>query len=247
MTKLKSILVIGGVHGDEATGVSLARYFMKKNNPKIKGLIGNQKAVEENKRFLETDLNRSFSKKLPISLEEKIAIGLKRKLSGRIILDFHNTKAAGTTGTIVVQRPSKLQLFLTEYFGFKRIVRMPPSSSLIGEKSDSSISLEIANSNKKQFPVKGLRAKIIKLVDTDNFELKEPLAIKEFRYVGKVERKTIKRLGFKLSKIKNFKALTKRQKNQLGVPASRRLCPIFYKSRAKEKVSFTLVEEKSLR
>lgn len=71
---IQSVVVVGGTHGNEYTGVwcikALDRQLEKKNDFasfKLSTLLGNPQAYMENKRFVEQDLNRQFSHK---ALEE---------------------------------------------------------------------------------------------------------------------------------------------------------------------------------
>jgi succinylglutamate desuccinylase len=72
--KIQSVVVVGGTHGNEYTGVwcikALDRQLEKKNDFasfKLSTLLGNPQAYMENKRFMDQDLNRQFSHK---ALEE---------------------------------------------------------------------------------------------------------------------------------------------------------------------------------
>jgi succinylglutamate desuccinylase len=63
------LFVTGGVHGNEPSGVqALQRVFaeLEKTKPKIKGTIvgvsGNKQALNQNKRYLDEDLNRTWTK-----------------------------------------------------------------------------------------------------------------------------------------------------------------------------------------
>jgi len=243
--KITKIIVIGGIHGDELTGISLAKYFLRVKNSKISAILCHEKAIKKNKRFIETDLNRSFSKKIPISLEEKLAVRIKQQINNdSIILDFHNTRASGTTSAIVTQEPNNLQIFLTNYFGFSRITQMPSSNSFISKFPQRTISFEIANNQRSAFQVLELRRKIERLINLDiPIVAKKP---RKYDYVNKVKRETLMRLNFKFSQIKNFQPLKIIQKNQLGLSVEKTFMPIFYKHRACEEISFTLVEEKNL-
>jgi aspartoacylase len=79
MSKFKKILVIGGVHGDETTGIELIKKLEQKPIKTISTLLANPLAVQKKKRFIETDLNRSFNK-VPISKEEKLALEIDKEI-----------------------------------------------------------------------------------------------------------------------------------------------------------------------
>ena len=72
---VKSIVVVGGTHGNEYTGVfvskALARSLQRENPYKtfqLSTVIANPEAHLQNKRFIDQDLNRQFSYK---ALEER--------------------------------------------------------------------------------------------------------------------------------------------------------------------------------
>ena len=65
--KIKKVAVIGGTHGNEVTGTYLLRRWAEKpgeilrSSFETKTLWANPKAFRENKRYIDADLNRSFS------------------------------------------------------------------------------------------------------------------------------------------------------------------------------------------
>jgi len=73
---VKSVVVIGGTHGNEYTGVfvskALARRLKREKKPyrtfELSTIIANPEAHRQNKRFIDEDLNRQFSYK---ALEER--------------------------------------------------------------------------------------------------------------------------------------------------------------------------------
>lgn len=232
------ILIVGGIHGNEPTGIAVARHFIKNKVLGFTGLITNQKAIEKNKRFLETDLNRSFDTKTPTSLEEILATKIKPLLTKYdLIIDIHNTKAKSTTCAIVTSSPSHIHFGLAKYFGFSRLVKMPPSGSLIAQHHQS-ISLEISTSDTKKFPVKKLISKIIKL-NLKNLPTTKP---EIFHYTANIQKKTLERTNIKRDELHNFVELTERQKKLLNLTVNKNYYPIF-KKRALEKTALTLVEK----
>jgi succinylglutamate desuccinylase len=94
-----SFTFTGIIHGDEPSGFLLILEllkFLKSFKPTLNfsmGLaLGNFNAFLANKRFLETDLNRSFSSPKVDSLEQKRAVELSQLLSQtKILIDFHQT------------------------------------------------------------------------------------------------------------------------------------------------------------
>ncbi len=240
--KIKNILITGGLHGDEPTGIEVAGFF-EKSTTNICGLVCNSEAIKTNKRYIETDLNRSFNVACPISLEEKIADKLTTFISKfNLVIDIHNTRALGTTCAIVVNNPNNLQLSLSKYFGFQKIVVMPPSGSLISISPEESISLEIAKDAMERFSSKKLINKILKL-KVGNLSKYQVGGQKIYVFVNKVLRSTLDRLGLYKSNFSNFKKLTRLQQNKLELPGEGIYYPIFLKHSEDEEIAFTLVKE----
>lgn len=90
------VAVIGCIHGDEIIG---QRVISKLKKLKLKQgtltlITANCKALKHNKRFIETDLNRSFPGKRNGRLEESIAFELKKILQPQdAVLDIHATNS----------------------------------------------------------------------------------------------------------------------------------------------------------
>lgn len=66
--RIKNVVLAGGIHGDELIGIHLMEMWSKDKLPVSRNafqthlLLGNPKAVELNKRFVDRDLNRNFDK-----------------------------------------------------------------------------------------------------------------------------------------------------------------------------------------
>jgi hypothetical protein len=242
---MKNILIVGGLHGDEPTGITIANYFIKHKLKGIKGLIGNSKAIEQNKRYIETDLNRSFIKGTLKSLEEKRALGIRKLLwKYHIVLDFHNTKAEDTTCAIVTQYPLPFHLNIAKFFGFRRIIIMPASGSLIACTPKTSLSLEIAENDITSYSVNDLISKIkqlqkIDIIDHSNKE------ISIYRYLQHITKEIALEHGIIPESIYNFQEISDNLKIKLKIDISKKVVPIFAKKIFNEKGAFTLVEKNS--
>ena len=94
--------VSGVVHGNEYVGLEVINLFLDQLVKQHFSLtypigifLGNTKAIYENKRFLESDLNRSFGVEEPSTWEEKRAKEILPLLQrSKFYLDFHQTGAA---------------------------------------------------------------------------------------------------------------------------------------------------------
>ncbi|MFB6204322.1 MAG: succinylglutamate desuccinylase/aspartoacylase family protein [Candidatus Nanohaloarchaea archaeon] len=87
--------VMGAVHGDEPCGKKAIERFLDSGievREPVKFVIANERALEEDVRYLEADLNRSFpgdpeSEKY----EERLAAEIMDEIEGLKLLDIHTT------------------------------------------------------------------------------------------------------------------------------------------------------------
>jgi len=107
-----SLTFLGIVHGNEISGFYILMDFLEyllKVKPRLPFSIGialgNLKAFKADKRFIESDLNRSFGSQARKNWEEERAFSLQKLLSRtQFLLDFHQT-----------QRPSSTPFFIFPY------------------------------------------------------------------------------------------------------------------------------------
>lgn len=105
----KTISMSAIVHGNEIIGIDifisiinsiLGKTFLPKVN--IRFIIGNTDAYHANKRFIETDMNRSFLAKDVVNAEEKRAAELLPLIDGSsLFIDFHQTIEPSLTAFMV--------------------------------------------------------------------------------------------------------------------------------------------------
>lgn len=88
------LAVVGSIHGDEPVGkkaINRLKDELEFKKP-VRFIIANEEALEQGKRFLDTDLNRSFpGDKNSSSHEKRLAAELLDKLDGMTVLDLHST------------------------------------------------------------------------------------------------------------------------------------------------------------
>jgi len=231
MKKLRNLLIVGGLHGDENTGIEIAK--------RTGGLLANPLAINANRRFIETDLNRSFGVETPISLEEKLASDLtKTVMRNKYVLDIHDTKAQNCTSAIVVTRFNKYHLGIANYFGMKRIVRMPTSGSLISLMPRTSISLEYSKNEVNEMFINRITEKIGKL----DFTKLTKGEIKLYQFAGKVLRSSLDRLDIDINRFNNFEKIDLSICKQLGLKNKLFYYPFFLKKNEREEIAFTLLK-----
>jgi len=88
-----SLVILGGVHGNELCGVEAIKTLSNKLNlkkGKVFFLIANLEAIAKKQRYVESDLNRAFFSKFAETLEEKTAEEIKTYLDqADALLDLH--------------------------------------------------------------------------------------------------------------------------------------------------------------
>lgn len=106
---LPRVIIIAAIHGNEPTGLRALlglkpalREFSAQMNGEVIGLIGNFRALEQNRRFIDKDLNRMWSEhEVPSGRsedieKEELSPLLRDYLAGegpRFVLDLHTTSA----------------------------------------------------------------------------------------------------------------------------------------------------------
>ncbi len=110
MSQIERVAIVGGNHGNELTGVYLVKKFQQYPNLINRGsfetlaLLGNLKAIEEGKRYIEKDLNRCFTNQglqntQLSSYEDTRAKAIQQILQPQnqpfvdVIIDLHSTTA----------------------------------------------------------------------------------------------------------------------------------------------------------
>lgn len=105
-----NVAILAGVHGDEKSGIIAIKEVVKNfevNSGNVIFIICNQKAINENKRYIDENLNRCFlkSKIKTNNYEENIANELKVILNQcDICLDLHNSTSIKSEPFIICER-----------------------------------------------------------------------------------------------------------------------------------------------
>lgn len=90
-------VIVGSVHGDEPCGKKAIKRFLESNyelNEPVKFIVANEEALEQNQRFLDTDLNRSFpGDSSSDNHEERLAAEIFKEIEGKKVVDIHTTRS----------------------------------------------------------------------------------------------------------------------------------------------------------
>jgi succinylglutamate desuccinylase len=88
------ILITAATHGDEKVGLYVKKELKKLsiNKGKLNFMVVNELALKKKKRFIDTDLNRSFPGNPKGGYEEKLAYKLAPKIKEYdLVIDIHST------------------------------------------------------------------------------------------------------------------------------------------------------------
>lgn len=123
INKKKKFLVVVATHGDEAFSLPIIKKIKEKFPNDFDYIIGNPKALKENKRLTDIDLNRvAPGKKTSELYEEKRAREIIQKSKNySFFVDIHGTVSASDIFTIVTN-PTPQNMFLAYSLPIKRIV-----------------------------------------------------------------------------------------------------------------------------
>ncbi|PSW64889.1 aspartoacylase [Photobacterium leiognathi subsp. mandapamensis] len=120
MSKIKNVAVVGGTHGNEFSGIYLLKKWqstpqsLARESFSVETVFANPKAFDENKRYVDHDLNRQFglhdlSNFELSSYEQSRAkalneqIGPKGNAKSDFIIDLHNTTSNMGPSLILLQ------------------------------------------------------------------------------------------------------------------------------------------------
>ncbi|CAH2222566.1 N-acyl-aromatic-L-amino acid amidohydrolase (carboxylate-forming) [Pelobates cultripes] len=131
-TSINRALIVGGTHGDEMSGVVLAKHWLKdpselhRKTFTTKAVIGNPLAVERCTRYIDMDLNRSFAQEnLSASESESDPYEVKRareiyqnhvkKEAVDFICDLHNTTSNMGATILLCKAGDHFSLHMANY------------------------------------------------------------------------------------------------------------------------------------
>lgn len=131
MSKIKQVAVVGGTHGNEFSGIYLLKKWqknpeqLKRSGVSIETVFANPKAFEENKRYIDCDLNRQFMQADLVNYslsnyEQSRAKALNTQLGPKgnartdLIIDLHNT-TSNMGPTLILIKPDDFNKKLGAY------------------------------------------------------------------------------------------------------------------------------------
>lgn len=89
------VTIVGSLHGDEPTGKKAIKRFLNEEHQftgAAKFIIANEEALEQDVRFIDSDLNRSFpGDSESEDHEERLAAKIMEEINTEKVLDLHTT------------------------------------------------------------------------------------------------------------------------------------------------------------
>ena len=157
MTPIKKVIIFGGTHGNEWTGIYAVKEYaetLKKEFPNldIHFILANPEAFKLNRRFKDEDLNRAFqflSEDRKNSYENQRARELKSLIDSEpcFVIDLHTTTSnMGHTVIITHDQPLNFQVGknLTENISDCRVILSPdPHKKYLASQSLFSLMVEV--------------------------------------------------------------------------------------------------------
>lgn len=192
--KTKNILVVAALHGDETFGLKIIAHLRAANLPGIETVIAHPEAIAKRKRFLDTDLNRSFGLNSD-SREVRIAESIKAQITAGkydLLLDIHTSHAdVGELAILAGQSPQLIAV--SELLGIKNAVIMPHTQarhSLIGQFPKIGVSLEYGIGHRSDKLARQVAERIIEL-STTGLDHKVSEAIPVFKVLRTISRSEV--------------------------------------------------------
>lgn len=156
MSNPSRVVIVGGTHGNEWTGIQVVRHYQNSLQKKfptlsLEFILANPEAHDRNCRFTDEDLNRAFEfiNEERTSYENKRAREIKTQIdrSPCLILDLHTT-TSNMGSTVIVSHYNSLNLSLCAKLALKfpdcRIIGAPdPGKKYLASQSDYGLILEV--------------------------------------------------------------------------------------------------------
>lgn len=154
-----TITIMGGVHGNEPSGIRIVQNLMDKyeqiNQGTLHLILANPLAISSNQRCVETNMNRAFIEEFqPQTQEETRAQELLPLLkSTDILIDIHNTLRPNTQPFVICETPDHE---LCTSFGIDKVVsglsdmHAGSSDAYVARQGGVGICLEVGSASSPQ-------------------------------------------------------------------------------------------------
>jgi len=132
-------VIVGSVHGDEPCGKRAINRFIQEDydlKKPVKFIVVNEEALEKGKRFLDSDLNRSFpGDSESESHEKRLAAKIMEEIRGKKVLDIHTTRSYPEPFATFTELNDVTKQILSSS-GVENAVLFPEKSGTLHEQTD---------------------------------------------------------------------------------------------------------------
>lgn len=207
------ILVIGGMHGNEPLGIEVVKKL--KNNVLVDTMLGNERAVESDKRFIRQDLNRVFpGDEKSDDYELKRAGQILRACSGYdIVIDFHNTHCPDNDCAFIGDTADPVLKKISTFFGLNRVI--VANYECLNKYAPNCISVEVSLGG-SMMDVDWWVDRITQLAMTNDINANEN-EITLYEFVYRISLEDSERLSLKEKDLKAFQPVSREISDKLGV------------------------------
>jgi succinylglutamate desuccinylase len=183
--------VVANLHGDEPCGREAVEKFLsedRETRKPVKFIVVNERAVEQDTRYIDDDLNRSFpGDPESDSHEERLAAELMEEVEGTKVIDFHSTRSQDEPFATVSDIDDET-LELVRASGVQDVAYFPSESGTLNEQEIPAVTIEAGRQGTRQAADQAYEILVNFLaaegvIDAD-YELSEP---EIYRYYETVE------------------------------------------------------------
>lgn len=230
------ILVIGGMHGNELLGIQLVQLLRDRPVGGVDAMIANPRAVSANRRFIETDLNRSFgsSGNGYESRQARKIEHLSRQYD--LVLDFHNTQTAENNCSFVGPNSEKSVIEASMLLDLSRCVIA--TYDCINKQCTNVLSIEISIGD--EFDAAKYWYRQIQKMVAGQIRLNASRSLRMYKFVGRCTWQQREVIGS--ASLKPFRKLSIDLAQRLGYDCP--VYPIFIGSKFTEYYATLLMEVK---
>lgn len=206
------IIINIATHGDEKIGVAVTKNLKKLNIKKntLAIQVANKRAFRLNKRFVDQDLNRSFSGKKNGNYEERRAYELSPIIkSADLIMDIHSTTSSSKDAVVVTKLDKKTMEYVKVIQPKRVLIMNATKNNALISQAKIGIAFEYGKDKDLETIRKttlGIK-KLLNYLGIINIKIKNRKINTEYFEVGSIVPKPN---GFKLIRgIKNYKMIKK--------------------------------------
>lgn len=140
----KQLLIICATHGNERIGLEAVAILKKKKLDRyFDVVVGNPRALEENVRGTDCDLNRSYPGNAKAEQYEKrrAAEMLELARGYRFVIDLHEA-SSGTDNFIIIPRRRRGRVFPIGWLNLQTVLKWPDPPGPLGSVLSNTVELE---------------------------------------------------------------------------------------------------------